>query len=217
MAALLPGILTMVHQGRVHPLIVAPFQLARVCFLDLISLLEGISWEIPVGRDLLSLLQGTIYHPKLEIWKLWADQNLWSDSDLSTKVVETILSSTGSSTWKFHQEAVWHKTVTLYIMVRAAPPEPSQFLGWFSAGVPSRTLSTGLTPSTLKVYVAAILSSHISLDGASVDILWCLGSCEVLDGQGLKSYRVDLISACSQQLSCAETALRGRHCVRLHM
>lgn len=70
MADLLPGILTMVHQGRVHPLIVAPFQLARVCFLDLISLLEGISWEIPVGRDLLSLLQGTIYHPKLEIWKL---------------------------------------------------------------------------------------------------------------------------------------------------
>ncbi len=41
----------------------------RVWFLDLISLLDGSPWEIPVRRDLLS--QAGIYHPRPKLWKLW--------------------------------------------------------------------------------------------------------------------------------------------------
>ncbi|KAI2666499.1 ORF V: Enzymatic polyprotein [Labeo rohita] len=43
-----------------------------VWFSDLISLLDGSPWEIPVRRDLLSQAGGTILHPRTELWKLWA-------------------------------------------------------------------------------------------------------------------------------------------------
>ncbi len=44
---------------------------ALVWFSDLISLLDGSPWGIPVRRDLLSLSAGMIFHPCLELWKLW--------------------------------------------------------------------------------------------------------------------------------------------------
>lgn len=55
--ALLLGVLAMVHQDGVHLLIEAPFWLAQIWYSELISLL-------------LSQVQGMIYHPKPEIWKL---------------------------------------------------------------------------------------------------------------------------------------------------
>ncbi len=39
--------------------------------LDLISLLDGSPWEIPVRRNLLSQAEGTLVHPRPELWKLW--------------------------------------------------------------------------------------------------------------------------------------------------
>ncbi|KAI2646656.1 DNA polymerase III subunit alpha [Labeo rohita] len=69
--ALLPGVLDRVRRDGVSVLLVAPYWPGRVWFLDLISLLDGSSWEIPVRRDLLSQAQGTILHPRPELWKLW--------------------------------------------------------------------------------------------------------------------------------------------------
>ncbi len=40
-------------------------------FSELISLLELLPWEIPIREDLLSQLQGKIWHPEPQIWKLW--------------------------------------------------------------------------------------------------------------------------------------------------
>ncbi|KAI2653798.1 hypothetical protein H4Q32_014146 [Labeo rohita] len=70
--ALLPGVLERVHRNGVRLLLVAPYWLARAWFLDLISLLDGSPWEIPVRRDLLSQTGGTILHPRPELWKLWS-------------------------------------------------------------------------------------------------------------------------------------------------
>ncbi len=69
--ALLPGVLERVRRDDVRLLLVAPFWPGRVWFSDLISLLDGSPWEIPVRRDLLSQVGGTLVHPRPELWKLW--------------------------------------------------------------------------------------------------------------------------------------------------
>ncbi len=60
--ALLPGVLERVRRDGVRLLLVAPFWPGRVWFSDLISLLDGSPWEIPVRRDLLSQAEGMILH-----------------------------------------------------------------------------------------------------------------------------------------------------------
>ncbi|XP_073720453.1 uncharacterized protein [Misgurnus anguillicaudatus] len=69
--ALLPGVLERVRRNNVRLLLVAPFWPNRIWFSDLVSLLDGSPWEIPVRRDLLSLAGGSILHPRPELWKLW--------------------------------------------------------------------------------------------------------------------------------------------------
>ncbi len=69
--ALLPGVLERVCRDGVRLLLVAPFWPGRVWFSDLISLLDGSPWEIPVRSDLLSQAGGTLVHPRPELWKLW--------------------------------------------------------------------------------------------------------------------------------------------------
>ncbi len=66
---LLPGVLARVRRDEVSLLLVAPFWPGRVWFSDLIALLDGSPWKIPVRRDLLS--QAGVYHPRPEMWKLW--------------------------------------------------------------------------------------------------------------------------------------------------
>ncbi len=69
--ALLPGVLERVRKEGVSLLLVAPFWPAWVWFSDIMSLLAGQPWQIPLRRDLLSQAGGTIFHPRPELWKLW--------------------------------------------------------------------------------------------------------------------------------------------------
>ena len=69
--ALLPGVLARVRWDGVRLLLVAPFWPGRVWFSDLVSLLDGSPREIPIRTDLHSQAQGTIIHPRLDLWKLW--------------------------------------------------------------------------------------------------------------------------------------------------
>ncbi|XP_060741844.1 uncharacterized protein LOC132856323 [Tachysurus vachellii] len=69
--ALLPQVLARVRHDQVNLLLVAPRWPSRVWFTDLVSLLNGTPWEVPVRRDLLSQAQGAILHPRPEMWKLW--------------------------------------------------------------------------------------------------------------------------------------------------
>ncbi len=57
------------HQGS-RLLLTAPRWPTRIWFSDLISLLDGSPWAIPVRRDLLSQAQGTVFHPRPELWNL---------------------------------------------------------------------------------------------------------------------------------------------------
>ncbi len=52
-------------------LLIAPFWPSQTWFSELTLLLYRPPWEIPIRRDLLSQLQGKIWHPQPELWKLW--------------------------------------------------------------------------------------------------------------------------------------------------
>ncbi len=57
--------------GVIRLLLVAPFWPSQMWFSELIPLLYRPPWEIPIRQDLLSQLQGKIWHPQPEIWNLW--------------------------------------------------------------------------------------------------------------------------------------------------
>lgn len=123
--ALLPGVIARVHQDQVHFLIVPLFGRPKYGYRT-----RYFSWTHSMGdyssRDLLSQVQGTIHHPRPEIWKLFISWCKQLHLDPVNCPVGSVL--------KFLQEY----------------------------------LSTGLTPSIIKVYVTAISASHIPLKGVSV-------------------------------------------------
>ncbi len=68
---LIPAVLCRVKVSGVCLLLIAPFWPSQTWFSELIPLLYWPPCEIPIRRDLLSQLQGRIWHPQPEIWKLW--------------------------------------------------------------------------------------------------------------------------------------------------
>ncbi len=60
-----------VKVSSAHLLLIVPFWPSQTWFSELIPLLYQSPWEITIRRDLLSQLQGKIWHPQPELWKLW--------------------------------------------------------------------------------------------------------------------------------------------------
>ncbi len=68
---LIPAVLCRVKVSGARLLLIAPFWPSQTWFSELTPLLYRPPWEIPIRRDLLSQLQGKIWHPQPELWKLW--------------------------------------------------------------------------------------------------------------------------------------------------
>ncbi len=68
---LIPEVLCRVKVSGARLLLIAPFWPSQTWFSELTPLLSRPPWEIPIRRDLLSQLQGKIWHPQPELWKLW--------------------------------------------------------------------------------------------------------------------------------------------------
>ncbi len=68
---LIPAVLCRVKVSSARLLLIAPFWPSQTWFSELTPLLYRPPWEIPIRRDLLSQLQGKIWHPQPELWKLW--------------------------------------------------------------------------------------------------------------------------------------------------
>ncbi len=78
---LIPAVLCRVKVSGARLLLIAPFWPSQTWFSEITPLLYRPPWEIPIRRDLLSQLQGKIWHPQPELWKLWVwpiqGQGLW--------------------------------------------------------------------------------------------------------------------------------------------
>ena len=70
---LIPAVLSRIRLDRVEQLLlVAPWWPTQPWFAELVSLIVGSPWEIPLRQDLLSQARGMIWHPRPDLWKLWA-------------------------------------------------------------------------------------------------------------------------------------------------
>ncbi len=67
---LIPAVLCRVKVSSARLLLIAPFWPSQTWFSELTPLLYRPPWEIPIRWDLLSQLQGRIWHPQPELWKL---------------------------------------------------------------------------------------------------------------------------------------------------
>ncbi len=69
---LIPAVQSRIRSDRVERLLLAALWWpTQTWFKELISLLAGSPWEIPLRQDMLSQARGTIWHPRPDLWKLW--------------------------------------------------------------------------------------------------------------------------------------------------
>ena len=69
---LIPQVLHRVRLGCYRVLLIAPRWPGRHWFPDLLRLVHGSPWPLPVRKDLLSQARGQIWHPKPATLQLWA-------------------------------------------------------------------------------------------------------------------------------------------------
>ncbi|KAK3517038.1 hypothetical protein QTP70_033132 [Hemibagrus guttatus] len=154
--ALLPQVLARVHHDGVHILLVAP-PLDRSS-LDLVSLLDGTPWEIPTREDSPPPLRD------VEALGLAPEGDQFLEAGLSSEVVETLLIARALSTRKLY--ALKWRLFSLWCAQREQDPVHC-LIGTVLGFLQSR-LSQGLSPSTLKVYVAAIAANDALVLGATL-------------------------------------------------
>ncbi len=133
---------------------------------EMISLLAGSLWEIPLRQDMLSQAWGMIWHPRPDLWKLGVVSE-WRElicPGLSAEATETIINSRAVSmrrlyAFKWKLFTTWcrcHDMDPVYCPVASV----LEFL--------QSRFSERVTSANLKVYAVAISANHTYIDGVSV-------------------------------------------------
>ncbi len=156
-----------VREEEEQILLVVPYWPTRTWFPELMLLVIAPPWQIPLRKDLLTRRRGTLWHPRPDLWKLhvWSlERDAEVLGDLPQEVVDTITSARAPSTR--HAYALkWNLFVEWCSSHREDPRRcPIRVvLSFLQQGLERR-----LSPSTLKVYVAAIAANHDPVEGKSV-------------------------------------------------
>ncbi len=165
--SLLAQILCKVREEEEQILLVAPYWPTRTWFPELMLLVTAPPWQIPLRKDLLTQRRGTFMAPTsrpLETSCLVPRRDAEVLGDLPQEVVDTITSARAPSTR--HAYALkWNLFVEWCSSHREDPRRCpiSVVLSFLQQGLERR-----LSPSTLKVYVAAIAANHDPVEGKSV-------------------------------------------------
>ncbi|KAI2658281.1 ORF V: Enzymatic polyprotein [Labeo rohita] len=157
--SLLAQTLCKIREDEEQVLLVAPYWPTRTWFPELISLAAAPPWKIPLRRDLLSQGMGTIWHPRPDLWNL----HVWF-LDGTRAVIETITQSRAPSTRQAYALR-WGLFVD-WCSSRGEDPQRCTIAVVLS--FLQEKLERRLSPSTLKVYVAAIAAYHDAVDGTSL-------------------------------------------------
>ncbi|KAI2645254.1 Gag-Pro-Pol polyprotein [Labeo rohita] len=153
--SLIAQTLCKVREERHQVLMVAPYWPNQTWFTDLTLLASAPPWRIPLRKDLLSQGQGTIWHPRPDLWNL----HVWSPA-----VIDTITQARAPSTRQLYA-LKWH-VFTRWCASRGEDPQRcglGAVLSFLQQGLEKR-----LSASTLKVYVAAVAANHDLVDGRSL-------------------------------------------------
>ncbi len=149
--SLLAQTLCKIREDEEQVLLVAPYWPNRTWFPELMLLATAPPWPIPLRKDLLSQRRGTLWHPLVL-------------GDLPQEVALTIASARAPSTRQAYA-LKWNLFVEWCSSHREDPRRCSirAVLSFLQQGLERR-----LSPSTLKVYVAAISAHHDPIEGRSV-------------------------------------------------
>ncbi len=153
---LIPAVLCRVKVSGARLLLIAPFWPSQTWFSGLTPLLYRPPWEIPIRWDLLSQLQGKIWHPQPELWKLWVCMSRAVIDGLPAEVQETIASARAPATRKLYSSK-WG-VFESWCLTRAINPVNCP-VGPVLEFLQER-LTAGAAATTLRVYVAAIAAQR---------------------------------------------------------
>ncbi|KAI2653956.1 Transmembrane protein 255B [Labeo rohita] len=156
--SLLAQTLCKIREDEEQVLLVAPYWPTRTWFPELISLAAAPPWKIPLRRDLLSQGMGTIWHPRLTCG------TCTSGSWTGRAVIETITQSRAPST----RQAYALRWGLFVDWCSSRGEDPQRCTVAVVLSFLQEKLERRLSPSTLKVYVAAIAAYHDAVDGTSL-------------------------------------------------
>ncbi len=161
--SLLAQTLCKVREDEEQVLLVAPYWPNRTWFPELMLLATAPPWQIPLRRDLLSQRGGTLWHPRPDLWNLLG-RDAEVLSGLPPAVVNTITSARALSTRQAYR-LKWNLFINWCSPRREDPRRCpiAVVLSFLQDGLERR-----LSPSTHKVYVAAIAAHHDAVDGKSL-------------------------------------------------
>ncbi len=167
LVSLLAQTLCKVREDEEQVLLVAPFWPTRTWFPELILLATAPPWHIPLRKDLLSQGLGTIWHPRPDLWNLhvWlldGTRQTWVVSH--RRWVETITQARAPST----RQAYALKWSLFANWCSSRREDPRRCTIGVVLSFLQERLECRLSPSTLKVYVAAIAAHHDAVDGRSL-------------------------------------------------
>ncbi|XDV11895.1 hypothetical protein PO909_000690 [Leuciscus waleckii] len=137
--SLLAQTLRKIREDEEQVILVAPYWPNRTWFSELVLLATAPPWPIPLRKDLLSQGRGTLWHPRPDLWNLHV--------------------------WLLDGTRQWNLFVNWCSSKHQEPTKCpiSVVLSFLQEGLERR-----LSPSTLKVYVAAIAAHHEAVDGKSL-------------------------------------------------
>ncbi len=150
--SLLAQILCKLREDEEQVLLVAPHWPTQTWFPELISLATAPPWRIPLRKELLSQGLGTIWHPHPDL------------SGLPPAVVETIIQARAPLT----RQTYALKWSLFAIWCSSRREDPRRCMIGVVLSFLQERLERRLSPSTLKVYVAAIAAHHDAVDGQSL-------------------------------------------------
>ncbi len=162
--SLLAQTLCKLREDEEQVLLVTPHWPTRTWNPKLISLATAPPWCIFLRKDLLSQGLGTIWHPRPDLWNLHVWLHGRDAADLSVlppAVVETIIQARAPSTMQTYA-LKWSLFATWCSSRREDPRRCT--IGVVLSFLQER-LERRLSPSTLKVYVAAITAYHDAVGG----------------------------------------------------
>ncbi|KAI2663241.1 ORF V: Enzymatic polyprotein [Labeo rohita] len=162
--SLLAQTLCKIREDEEQVLLVAPYWPTRTWFPELISLAAAPPWKIPLRRDLLSQGMGTIWHPRPICGTCTSGS--W------TGRVRPLRPSTGrdrnyhSVQSPLYKAGLCAEMGSVRRLVFLVDPQRCTIAVVLS--FLQEKLERRLSPSTLKVYVAAIAAYHDAVDGTSL-------------------------------------------------